>query len=153
MSLTWKTWRPDCMISHAMSVYSFFRLAHICLSMLVFRHPKNLAASSSRVITHGICLVMHTSRLLTTWVAWLGYARSSYTFVESPAHKLPRAFMYYLLPLFFIFVRGAQPRTLGWDKWRSDIRWELDPGSRAGMIGAFVWARWGGCPWWFWSEA
>ena len=32
-------------------------------------------------------------------------------------------------------MRGAQARTLGWDKWRSDIRWELDPGSRAGMIG------------------
>ena len=64
------------MLSNVMSIGSFFWLAHVSSPMPVFRHPKNLAASSSRATIHGICLVMHTSRLLTTWVPWLGYARS-----------------------------------------------------------------------------
>ena len=63
------------MLSNVMSIGSFFWLAHVSSPMPVFRHSKNLVASSSQATIHGICLVMHTSRLPATWVPWWGYAR------------------------------------------------------------------------------
>ena len=75
MNFNWSTWKLVRMVSNVMSIGSFFWLAHVSSPMPVFRHAKNLVASSSQATIHGICLVMHTSRLPATWVPWWGYAR------------------------------------------------------------------------------